>query len=174
MGHTVVGIDRDPQASTAPWYASFHVVDLARLSDLGEAPFDVIIAGDVLEHLVDPDRALAALGRLLTPDGRLLLSVPNVAFVAIRLLLLSGRFEYAERGIMDASHLRFYTRRSLLQLVRATGLATSRLIGVPPPLPLVSPRFLHWPWRAAYELAAAAARARPTLLAYQFVLEVRR
>lgn len=173
-GYTVVGIDRETPAVPAAWYDAFHVVDLAQLPALAEAPFDVIVAGDVLEHLSEPDRALAALAGLLARGGRILISVPNVAFALVRFQLLAGRFEYAERGIMDVGHLRFFTRRSLLRLVRAAGLTPGRPIGLPPPLPLVSPLFLRWPLRVVHDLAAVAARVWPTLFAYQLVLEARR
>lgn len=173
-GHTVVGLDREARAAVPESYAAFHVADLARLPELGEAPFDLVVAGDVLEHLEDPAAALRTLAALLAGGGRMLVSVPNVAFALVRLQLLCGRFEYAERGIMDKGHLRFFTRRSLLRMLGACGLEASRPVGVPPPLPLVSARFLRWPWRATYELAAAAARGWPTLFAYQLVVEARR
>lgn len=175
-GHTVVGVEADAAAAAvaAPHYAAFHVADLARLPRLPEAPFDVIVAGDVIEHLPDPAAALAALVAQLAPAGRLLVSVPNVAFVQVRLALLVGRFEYAPRGIMDATHLRFFTRRSLTRSMQAAGLRVGRVRGVPPPLPLVSPAFARLPLRLAYEVAALLARAWPGLFAYQLVLEARR
>src|SRR2546427_45404 len=71
----------------------------------GEGPFDVIVYGDVLEHLVDPLRVLVELDRSLAPTGFVVISVPNIAHLWIRLLLLFGRFEYLDRGILDHSHL---------------------------------------------------------------------
>lgn len=175
-GHTVVGVESDPEAAAAarPHYAALHLADLQRLAPLPEAPFDVVIAGDVLEHLADPRAALDRAVAQLAPGGRLLVSVPNVAFVLVRLGLLLGRFEYAPRGILDRTHLRFFTRRSLLALLRGAGLTVTRRRGVPPPLPLVLPATARWPLRLALESAALAALAWPTLFAFQLVAEARR
>lgn len=175
-GHEVVGVERDPEAATAaaPAYAAFHVLDLAHLPLLPEAPFDVVVAGDVVEHLPDPDSLLERLAVQLAPRGRLLLSVPNVAFIQVRLALLAGRFTYAGRGILDRTHLRFFTRRSALAAVRRAGLRPMSLRGLPPPLPLLSPVFARWPLRVIYEAAAMAARVWPTMFGFQLVVEARR
>jgi 2-polyprenyl-3-methyl-5-hydroxy-6-metoxy-1,4-benzoquinol methylase len=175
-GHSVVGVECDGEIAAAarPHYAALHVGDVQRLPVLPEAPFDVVIAGDILEHLADPplglDRALAQ----LAPGGRVLVSVPNVAFLQVRLGLLFGRFEYARRGILDSTHLRFFTLRSLLALLRGAGLTVTRRRGVPPPLPLVVPATAHWPLRLLLEAAALAARLWPPLFAFQLVAEARR
>ncbi len=174
-GHVVVGVERDPgaAAAAAPHYAAMHVLDLQDLPRLPEAPFDVVVAGDVLEHLADPQTALRELAGQLAPGGRVLVCVPNVAFALVRLRLLAGRFDYADRGIMDATHLRFLTRRTLLRLIRGAGLSPVRVVGVPPPLPLLAAGFGRWPGRIVLELAAGAARVWPTLFAYQLVAEAR-
>jgi 2-polyprenyl-3-methyl-5-hydroxy-6-metoxy-1,4-benzoquinol methylase len=83
--------------------------------------FDVIICGDVLEHLQQPTIPLQASHRLLVPGGRLLISVPNVAQIRIRWMLLRGRWDYTPEGIMDATHLRWFTLRSLHALVAQCG-----------------------------------------------------
>lgn len=175
-GHTLIGVEVDHEAAAvaAPVYSAFHVLDVARLPRLPEAPFDIILAGDVVEHVTDPDEFLGRLADQLAPGGRLLLSVPNVAFIQVRLALLLGRFEYARRGILDRTHLRFFTRRTVLAAVRRTGLRVTSARGVPPPLPLVSEAFLRWPLRGVYEVAAMLARVWPTLLAFQLVIEARR
>ena len=85
---------------------------------------------------------LQALDRTLGPRGTVIVSVPNVAHLWVRLSLLAGRFDYADRGILDRTHLRFFTRRSLLALLRAAGLAVVELAVTPVPLPLVVPRAL--------------------------------
>ncbi len=175
-GHTVVGVesDREAVATARPHYAALHLADIQHLAVLPEAPFDVVIAGDVLEHLTDPEAALDRALAQLAPGGRLLVSVPNVAFLQIRLGLLFGRFEYARRGILDRTHLRFFTSRALLAMLRGSGLTVSRRRGLPPPLPLVLPATAHWPLRLVLEMAALAARAWPALFAFQLVAEARR
>jgi 2-polyprenyl-3-methyl-5-hydroxy-6-metoxy-1,4-benzoquinol methylase len=175
-GHTVVGVETDHEAAAAarPHYAALHLADVQHLALLPEAPFDVIIAGDVLEHLADPPLALDRALAQLASGGRLLVSVPNVAFLLVRLGLLLGRFEYARRGILDRTHLRFFTRRSLLAMLRGSGLTVTRRRGVPPPIPLALPATACWPLRVVLEAAALAARFWPTLFAFQLVAEARR
>ena len=175
-GHTLVGVeaDHDAAAVAAPCYTAFHVLDLNRLTRLPEAPFDVIIAGDVIEHVADPDSLFERLAEQLAPQGRLLLSVPNVAFVQVRLGLLFGRFAYARRGILDATHLRFFTRRSVVDAVRRAGLTVISVRGIPAPLPLVLTAFARWPLRAVFEATALLAGVWPALFAFQLVVEARR
>ncbi len=176
MGHTVVGIEADADAArvAAPAYAAMYHADVACNPVLAEAPFDIVVAADVLEHLAEPAAALSWLAGLLAPGGLAVVSVPNVAFVSVRLGLLAGRFEYRPRGILDSTHLHFFTRRSLLRHLRAAGLRPRRLLGIPPPLPLVLAATARWPLRLVLEAAALAARLWPGLFAYQLVVEARR
>jgi|YNPBryunderm2012_1023409.scaffolds.fasta_scaffold20302_2 2-polyprenyl-3-methyl-5-hydroxy-6-metoxy-1,4-benzoquinol methylase len=173
MGHTVVGIEADAEAAraAAAHYAAIYCEDVARHPRLAEVPFDVVVAADVLEHLADPAATLRWLVGLLAPGGRILVSVPNVAFLTVRLGLLVGRFEYQPRGILDRTHLRFFTRRSLFALLRDGGLRPRRVFSVPPPLPLLIPATARWPLRVVLEVAALWARLWPGLFAYQFVVE---
>ena len=147
------------------------VVDLdGDLPDLG-APFDAIVCGDVLEHLVDPLRALTALGAWLAPGGRIAISVPNVAHLAIRLSLMAGRFDYFDRGILDRTHLRFFTDRSLRRLLAAAGLVPVRRTATPVPLHQVVPTSWHGRALAAtHALSAACSRALPRLFGYQLLV----
>ena len=175
-GHTVIGIEPDAASAerARTSYQTLHVGDVVGLGALPEAPFDVIIAGDILEHLTDPGEALSLLMSQLAPHGRMLITVPNVAFMTVRLALLAGRFEYAPRGILDDTHLRFFTRHSLMRLLRSVGLTVTRRRGVPPPLPLLVPALARWPGRVLLELADLLAVAWPTLFAYQLFVEARR
>ena len=126
--------------------------------------------GDVLEHLSDPLAALVALNRALAADGLVIASVPNVAHLWVRLQLLAGRFEYADRGILDRTHLRFFTRRTFVALLAQAGLAVEELAVTPVPLPLVVPDRLHGAWLYGLHAASAAAsRGWKSGLAYQFV-----
>jgi 2-polyprenyl-3-methyl-5-hydroxy-6-metoxy-1,4-benzoquinol methylase len=174
-GHTVVGVEADPTAAAIakPHYAAFHECDFEAMEGLSEAGFDVVIAGDVLEHLRDPAGGLRKMAELLGSGGRILVSVPNVAFIQVRLGLLCGRFEPAVRGILDATHLHFYTLRSFRRLIAEAGLRVTRFRGVPPPLPFLAGGFAQWPGRVFLEGANLAARVWPRLFAYQFIMEVR-
>lgn len=94
--------------------------------ELGDETFDVLIFADVLEHLPNPLDVLQSYIRFLKPEGRLLVSLPNVGLWAVRLMLLFGRFEYADTGVLDRTHLRFFTRRSARRLVEAAGMKVVR------------------------------------------------
>lgn len=94
----------------------------ATIGKLGNKKFEVIILADVLEHLKDPESVLINLLKYLDRRGKIIISVPNIAFLTNRLLHLFGRFDYTDWGIMDRTHLRFFTRESILQLVGKSGL----------------------------------------------------
>lgn len=145
---------------------------LESLTTIGEPPFDVVVAGDVLEHLLDPGAVLDRLRPLVKPDGRLLVSLPNVANVTVRLSLLAGRFEYGPRGILDGTHVRFFTRKTGRRLLASHGFTILSETATPMPLELALPFLGHPPLAAiARGGAIAAARLLPGLFGYQFVWE---
>lgn len=84
--------------------------------------FDHILLGDVLEHLIDPVMVLQQLSQYLVPGGTCIISVPNVAHYSVRVNLLLGRWNMTETGILDRTHLHFYTRKTILEMVRSAGL----------------------------------------------------
>ncbi|MCX6816286.1 MAG: class I SAM-dependent methyltransferase [Candidatus Beckwithbacteria bacterium] len=84
--------------------------------------FDVIICADILEHLFDPLAVLKKLKPFLKNNGIFILSIPNIANIKIRWNLLLGRFYYQKDGIMDDSHVRFFTRKTSQKLVADAGL----------------------------------------------------
>jgi SAM-dependent methyltransferase len=97
------------------------------LTALGGRPFDVIVVADVLEHLLDPWRALRTLRGWAAPDGLLAVSVPNLRFYRlVGNLVLRGEFEYEPWGVRDWTHLRWFTRRSLTRTLIASGWAPHR------------------------------------------------
>ena len=170
----VAGVEAD--ASTPPPPGVYHrwVAGAADPAAEWERPFDAIVFADVLEHLDDPGPMLRAARRWLRPEGTLLASIPNVANVAVRLSLLAGRFEYADRGILDRTHLRFFTRRSARRAIEAAGFRITGVRATPVPAELAFAAFARPPWRGAVRfLSAAAARLRPTLFGYQFVFVAR-
>lgn len=121
-GCTVVGIEFDAgMAERAAEFCERMIVgDLDTLdfeAELGDDRFDAIVAADVIEHLKDPLGALRRLRRFLKEDGYFVISVPNVAHGSIRLALLSGRFEYRDWGLLDSTHLRFFTRETFERLL---------------------------------------------------------
>ena len=103
-------------------------------AELAGERFDVVLSADVLEHLRDPGRCLRACSRLLKPGGEVVLSVPNVAHADVRLALLEGHFDYTDSGLLDDTHLRFFTRSSLRQLLEDCGLIELELQRVTRPI----------------------------------------
>ena len=91
--------------------------------------FDVIVFADVLEHLPDPGMTLMLAKTLLRKGGLVLISVPNVAHWTIRTKLLRGNFDYEPGGLMDATHLRWFTFKSLARMLQRTGFAVTHTTG---------------------------------------------
>ena len=96
--------------------------DAALRDALGSRRFDLIVLADVLEHTVEPRAVLERLLPYLEDDGQVLISLPNVAAWTVRLGLLAGRFDYQPSGILDDTHLRFFTRESAARLCESAGL----------------------------------------------------
>lgn len=176
-GWKVTGIEADPAMAAA---GTAHcermlVADLNRGVPPLDGEFDAIVCADVLEHLADPPAALAALVRALAAGGDVVISVPNVAHLWMRLSLLAGRFDYADRGILDRTHLRFFTRRSLDALLAGAGLSAVRQAATPVPLyQAVPPRWHGRALAAVHALSASTARALPRVLGYQFIVQAQR
>lgn len=98
---------------------SIETIDLASWTER----FDLILCLDVLEHLYDPWSLIEKLSGLLSPGGRLVASIPNIRHISVLVpLLLQGEWTYSERGILDKTHLRFFTKKSAIHLVTCSGL----------------------------------------------------
>jgi methionine biosynthesis protein MetW len=133
-GCRVQGIDINPDAlsqATQKGYEQVYTLDLIRDPDgLDKVPdliFDYIICADVLEHLVNPELIMPILTNKLRSGGSMIISLPNVAFGLNRLQLLLGNWNYREYGIMDKTHLRFYTIQSGVRLVKESSLEVIRV-----------------------------------------------
>lgn len=120
----IVEIDAAAAAEASRYARRVVVADLDDdrwMGELDGVRYDTIVCADVLEHLRDGARLLDRLGGLLAPRGEVLLSVPNVAHDAIIANLVDDRFEYGGEGLLDPTHLRLYTWRSLARLLREAG-----------------------------------------------------
>lgn len=164
-----VTLSQEEARHAAPFYRHVHVADLedCDLDQLfGEARYDYIVCADVLEHLRQPERILAACRKRLTPEGRLLISVPNAGYSGLVAELLHGEFRYREEGLLDRTHLRFFTRRSLSRFLAEQGWQVDDIDTIERALP-------ESEFRVAYDsLPPAVARhllATPDALAYQFI-----
>ena len=124
-GCTVTGIEIDAEAAeqARQWCERVLVIDLNQQNwaDGLARDSDTILFGDVLEHLVHPESVLRKAAELLTPGGRVIVCLPNIAHWSIRASLLMGRFEYTPTGIMDVTHLRFFTPKTARKLIEDAG-----------------------------------------------------
>jgi glycosyltransferase involved in cell wall biosynthesis len=134
QGHTVVGVDITKHEGVADRLDEFVEADLDQglPGEIGDG-YDVVLCADVLEHTVRPSDLLSATSALLAPGGVVMVSVPNFAHWYPRARVAMGRFDYDRRGILDAGHVRFFTRRSAERLLRDTGFAVVRhdVVGLP-------------------------------------------
>jgi len=164
-----VTINESEAALARAHYDRVEVADL----DLVDLPglfaarrYDKIICADVLEHLKHPERVLNACRQLLKPDGEVLISIPNVAYAGLVAEMLEGRFTYREEGLLDRTHLRFFTRQSLLAFLAEHGFGVQSLDTVTRDLD-------DSEFRTAFDrLPPSVARfllAVPDALTYQFI-----
>ena len=178
-GNRVVGIDMLSQPRRGRLLDQYVRADLDRglaaaLPALRERRFDRVLLQDVLEHVRNPAQLLGDCHALLKPRGLLLVSVPNVANITVRLSLLFGRFEYTERGILDRTHLRFFTRRSARRFLDTAGydIVAEKVTVMPVELALGLPAELRLA-RALNMFLAAVTRLLPRLLGYQLMFALR-
>lgn len=178
LGHKVLGIERDEEAALTARRQGVPVLlgdieDPAILSRIPDT-FDVVLLMDVLEHLREPAVVLARLKTLLNPQGRLIVTGPNVAYWAVRKDLLLGRWNYTEAGILDRTHLHFYTAVGWRSLIEGAGY---RIVTLEPAEGMI-------PWehiinkipffgRMTPHLKEWALRWMPELFAIVFLVEAR-
>jgi 2-polyprenyl-3-methyl-5-hydroxy-6-metoxy-1,4-benzoquinol methylase len=127
----VVGVERDPGAASEARKRLDRVVegDLARLdpADLGDEPFDAILASDVLEHLLNAEEVLARAVTRLRPGGAVVLSLPNVSNVYVISQLLLKTWPRRRSGIFDRTHVRWFAKRDMVRLLEGAGLTVLRV-----------------------------------------------
>jgi methionine biosynthesis protein MetW len=183
-GHHVVGVDIAAAEGVKDCVDQFVQHDLdAGLPPEVEGPFDAIIAADVLEHVRRPEHILDEAREVLAPGGVLVASIPNFAHWYPRLRVLSGRFDYDRRGILDRTHLRFFTQRSFERLVRERGWRVVRRTVTGLPLEVVERGGADGDGdgasegegtlrRAVRRVDRVSTRVRPSLFAYQLIYEL--
>jgi glycosyltransferase involved in cell wall biosynthesis len=190
-GHHVVGIDIAAADGVKDRVDEFVQADLDDgLPPEVEGPFDAVIAADVLEHVRRPERLLDEVHGVLGPGGSLWASIPNFGHWYPRMRVAAGRFDYDRRGILDQTHLRFFTRASFERLAGDTGWAVARRGYTGLPLEVVErggaagsaaepdeDRTISGGTDGGVRklirgIDAAVVRARPTLFAYQMLYEL--
>ncbi|HLD58183.1 MAG TPA: class I SAM-dependent methyltransferase [archaeon] len=132
-------------------------IETMDFSKVGEG-FDIAIFGDVLEHLKNPPEILEKTKKLLDENGRIIVSVPNIANWKIRLKLLFGKFDYASEGILDRTHLKFFTLETIKKTVQEAGFGIEKVFFVPSaPVPTMAMKKLF-------------SRVLPAAFSFQFVI----
>ncbi|HYC92981.1 MAG TPA: methyltransferase domain-containing protein, partial [Thermoanaerobaculia bacterium] len=151
-------------------FDSVVIADLERVHQLPR-DVDAIVLADVLEHLRSPARALGLVRDALNDDGHVFISVPNIANITVRLGLLLGIFEYRDRGILDHTHLRFYTVRTIKHEVERAGFRIEEVRGSSVPIRLIIGRFTpEFLLRIGERLLTWLTRLWRGLFAYQVIL----
>ena len=125
----LVGIEFNAQAaSLAANFAEVLAMDVEKLMNPAwDEQFDYVLLGDVLEHLHEPAQALANLYRVLKPGGKVIISIPNVLHISVVEHLLQGIWHYQDTGILDRTHLRFFTKHEILCMLTEKVLKLSML-----------------------------------------------
>jgi len=197
QGNDVTGIDESPEIGVLAGKRLSRVIQAdVQQADLGDEQFDVLIFADVLEHLAWPVSVLKRYLRWLAPNGSMIISLPNVGLWSVRFAHLLGRWQYEETGVLDRTHLRFFTRRSARWLIDQAGLEivkTAYNPGIVRPFVPFAKRLvsggaagsqpadalLHsTPYRlylqTAYPIERALTALWPGMLAFQMIYEARR
>jgi SAM-dependent methyltransferase len=171
---TFDGVEGDSEAARVArqQYRRIIEADLqnSRLWELVEGRrYDYIVLADVLEHLEAPGLVVRQLPRLLLPGGRVLISIPNVGYAGVLASLFTGSFDYDECGILDYTHLRFFTRRSLHRFLHLNGMRVMAEQNVEKPL--LESRFKPADLESLDPVVRAAMLSRPDAMVCQFLVE---
>lgn len=178
-GCAVTGVDQVPEPAKRECMEDYVPCNLgdgldAALPRLRAAGYDRVLLLDVLEHLPNAPALLAQCRPLLKPSGLLIVSLPNVANITVRLSLLFGRWDYEDRGILDRTHLHFYTHKTARALLETSGYQVTGRYTTVMPVELVlglSPASLLM--RVISLLLRAATALMPGLFGYQIILLAR-
>jgi 2-polyprenyl-3-methyl-5-hydroxy-6-metoxy-1,4-benzoquinol methylase len=170
-GLTVDAVEPDPEWAelARPFYRRVFAAAIETAA-LPARTYRTIVCADVLEHTVDPVAVLRQLRCAASADATFIVSLPNVAHLAVRLMLLCGRFPRMERGILDRTHLHFYTRDTAEDMLRDAGLRVLRASVTGVPLDEIWPR---GEGRPLFELLARlqhiALRLAPRMFGFQWI-----
>jgi len=161
---TVLGVEADLDACTEAdklidiaYHYDLNEKMLSEIMELQGLTFDVIVFADVLEHLTHPDKVLEDAAKLLSPNGHILVSIPNIQYFRTRAKIAFGQMGYEDYGPLDRTHVRFFGYQSAKALVDKAG------------YDIVDTKFSVKP---SSSLFGALTRVSPSLFAYQFVFEL--
>ena len=138
-----------------------------------KSQFDYIIFADVLEHLQDPTTVLKDCQGLLNHHGEIIISIPNVAHFSNRLGLLFGIWNYGARGILDKTHLRFYTKSSFQKEIQNCRFVIDRFMSTPVPLEVLAPKMNPYLFKILDFFFYIPTLMYPKLFGYQFIFIIK-
>jgi SAM-dependent methyltransferase len=163
-----VGIELEPhQAALAAEAFNLVLTGNAETLDIPSGGFDLIIILDVLEHLVGPWAMVRRLHSALNMGGVIIASIPNVGHYSVAIPLLRGKWEYEDAGLLDRTHLRFFTKRTAFDLVTRPGLVIEKSDRVWHPISWLgwAPKQVRW-----YVNKLLALVIPDHLMTYQFLI----
>jgi SAM-dependent methyltransferase len=171
-GHSITGIENDVATAekAKAYYDSFELADIETFAFPYRHEFDYILFADVLEHLRDPEAVLRRCIPALKESGKIIISVPNIANILVRISLLFGKFDYMERGILDRTHMRFFTLRSLKKMMADVDCWVLGVIPTPLPVQIVFPLTERPAFAPLHKIVYALTRCWKKAFAYQFVI----
>ena len=178
IGHNVVAVDlNQPQKQLNRAIFIQHDLDKGLPSTI-EGKFDLVICADVLEHLRTPEKLLYELQERLSTSGKIVASIPNFGNWYPRIRVLLGKFDYDARGILDQSHLRFFTKKSFIRIANIAGYDVTKIwtTGTPFEVMLRGAPTRRISWKTILIILAKIDRTlcylRANLFAYQFIFEL--
>lgn len=147
------------------------------LDALGDRRFDIVLLLDVIEHMAEPEKFLKLVSSRLNAGGRILISVPNIAHWSVRFQLLFGFFQYTNRGLLDRTHLQFFTRSRVKKFGKIDPSLTAREFNSSiPPLELILPESVSTSslFETSSQFRLKGARLLPGMFAYQHLCELQK
>ena len=194
LGNEVTGVESSTEACAVARTRLAHVLEADLVSAQPEGTYDAIIFADVLEHLPWPVGVLKRYLQYLAPGGSVIISLPNVGLWSVRFAHLFGRWNYEETGVLDRTHLRFFTRRTARWMIEEAGVKSVKTTYNPglvrpfvplarkfvggkadaAPDALLSSRPYQLYLKTAYPLERAVCSLWPGMLAFQMIFEAKR
>lgn len=139
QGSEIWGVELNPEAAAVAASRLDKVIQGDIYDAMGQLPanyFDCVVCNDILEHLPDPGRILEGIRKNLSPDGVVVASIPNVRYLPVLYeLLVTKDWKYRDCGVLDNTHLRFFTCKSIFRLFESSGYRIVRIEGLQVPAP---------------------------------------
>lgn len=180
-GHKVYGIEKNKEdiLSAKKWCQEVMICNLDNINELKfnfkKDFFDIIIFSSVLEHLKSPSDVITKLLLFLKDKGKIIIAISNIANIYIRFNLLFGRFNYSKKGLLDETHIKFFTLKTAKKLIESANLKINKLDVTPVPLPLIfSSTSKGKLFNFVHQINYFLAKLFKTLFGYIFIIEAKK